>query len=85
MPGGKGQLNLEQLATQDAGQAEDARTEQQNAAGLRSRAGGGGDCRGAARAPQRERFRRDRSDGVFLGLRTNLSSYPSRPDRRSVR
>ena len=37
MTWGKGRLNLEQLAAQNASQAEDARTEQHDAAGLRRR------------------------------------------------
>jgi hypothetical protein len=47
-----------QLATQYSSKAEDARTEQQDAAGLRSPLG---------RAGQRERFRRNRANGVLIG------------------
>ena len=80
----EGPAILEQLAAQDAGKAEDARTEQHEAAGLRSIALVAGAGAGASAAPQRERLRGNRSNGVFLGS-TNLSSYPSKPDRRSVR
>src|ERR1039458_826271 len=47
-----------QLATQYSSKAEDARTEQQDAAGLRSPLG---------RAGQRERFRGNRANGVLIG------------------
>src|SRR5580704_1481832 len=72
MTWGKGRLNLEQLAAQNASQAEDARTEQHDAAGLRSRAGGAGRGAGAgggaAGAVKGEGLGRNGSDRV-LGSR----------------
>ena len=60
-------MNLEQLAAQYASQAEDARTEQHDAAGLRSRAGGGAVVVVVPPLPDREGFRRDRAEGVLRG------------------
>jgi len=66
--------NSEPPPLQYASEPEDARTEQHDAAGLRSR---------AARAGQRERFRRNRAQGVLKGFRhvesgpLVRSSYPA--------
>src|SRR5579863_4412646 len=77
---GKGRVELEQLAAQHASQAEDARTEQHDAAGLRNRAGRGG--AGAGRgagivgSQNRERFRRNRSDGALRSRRRTRVLVP---------
>ncbi len=69
MTTGEGSGELEQLAAQNASQPEDARTEQQDAAGLRNRAASRrGRLRGRA-AQDRERFRRNRSDRVLRSRR----------------
>src|ERR1019366_3693745 len=57
-----------QLATQYSSQAEDARTEQHDAAGLRSR---------RAVAFQGERFRRNRAQGVLIGRRRSAVLIPA--------
>src|SRR5271169_6039235 len=58
-------MNLEQFATQYASQAEDAGTEQHDAAGLR----GGRRRAGATRGVDREGFRRNRAYGAFRSAR----------------
>src|SRR5208283_5209852 len=56
---GEGSEKLEQFAPQQAGQAEDSRTKQHDAAGLR----------GGPAAADRERFARNRAYGTFRGHR----------------
>ncbi len=76
---GKGRVELPgQLAAQDASEAEDARTEQHDAAGLRSRTGGagGGAASGGAAASDRERFRRNRTEQVVVGRRRTGVDVP---------
>ena len=66
--------NSEQPPTQNAGQAEDARTEQHYAAGLRDRRSAIG-ATGAAVA-QGESFRRNRAQGVLIGGRRTAVLIP---------